>query len=633
MYKILFTCIYILFFVCAIHAESVNVSLSDSRVTEMSNGLISITIGSNGRISKMSLKNGTNVIGSNGVYFDYTSDKNRALSPTEAIIVRHTDDYAEVVYSNTSSNPKLQQGFIIRSGVSGVYSYIVVNGTKASEQVNMREMRVCTRLASNFLNGYVDDKMQGQIPSNSEMKTAEQAETTIADATYRMADGSIYTKYNWGQYIVKDSVHGLMSDNTGVWNIACSHEWANGGPMKQELTVHATSKSPITIQMLQGEHFGASSQYFKENETKIYGPFLIYLNQGTKQQMIDDAKKMAMRQQQEWPFSWFTNELFPKGRATVKGKINVTTGQSGDGLQVVLAEPGADIYSQGKNYIYWGETSADGSFNVPNVRPGNYSLYAYAKKGDITDELTTDNLQIEAGDCDLGTINWTPKKYENLLWMIGENNRLSDGFHLSDTLRSYLLPETVPADLTYTIGKSNPAEDWYYAQTKKGKWTVLFDNDKNYSGQAYLTASLAAVTNKPTVTITLNGTKIATWAWNTNDGAIYRSANQSGRHDLKTVSFDATLLKQGENTVTFELTNGTGRNGIMWDCIKLEAGTAITNGIKDAGSGVDNTTYVYKLDGTLAGVFHQQAQIQLPHGIYIIVKKDGSRISKQKICF
>ena len=421
--------------------------------------------------------------------------------------------------------------------------------------------------------------MQGRIPSNSEMKTAEQAENTVADATYKMADGSIYTKYDWAQYVVKDSLHGLMSDDTGVWNIACSHEWINGGPMKQELTVHATSKSPITIQMLQGEHMGASSQYYKEGERKIYGPFLIYLNKGTHEEMVADAKAMAHRQQEEWPFQWFSHELYPRERAAVRGCIDVTNHQSADGIQVVLAEPGGDVYSQGKRYIFWGKTNSDGRFTIKNVRPGDYSLYAYATKGEITDELTVNDIHIESGDQDLGTIAWTPIKYSNLLWMIGENNRLSDGYALSDAPRSYLLPESVPADLTFNVETDSPQTGWYYAQTKKGTWTVKFNCDQTYTGQAHLTASLAAVTSKPSITLKLNGTQLAVWNLSTNDGAIYRSANQSGKHQLKTLSFDASLLRSGANTLQLNLTNGTGRGGVMWDCLKLETGEQVASGV------------------------------------------------------
>ena len=223
----------------------------DGESYTMGNGLVELTIGSNGRINNLHLNGKTNVIGSSGVYFDYTAASNTGLNPTESRVVKQTADYAEVVYSNTKADLRIDQGFIMRRGISGVYVYVVAHGSEKSSAVNVREARVCTRLNSSFTNGYVDETMRGKIPTCREMEVAEREENTIQDATYRMADGSIYTKYNWAQYVVKDSLHGLMNINVGVWNIPCSHEWLNGGPMRQELTVHATSKSPITIQMLQ----------------------------------------------------------------------------------------------------------------------------------------------------------------------------------------------------------------------------------------------------------------------------------------------------------------------------------------------------------------------------------------------
>lgn len=186
---------------------------------KMSNGTVSVRIGSNGRISEMTFRGGPNVLASNGVYFDYTADKNDNLNPTTSKIVRQTADYAEVVFSNTTADLRFEQGFIMRKGVNGVYVYVVANGTPTSSGVNLREARVCTRLNSSFVNGYVDEVMNGKIPTNAEMAVAEREENVVQDATYRMADGSIYTKYDWAQYVVRDSLHGLMNVNSGVWNI------------------------------------------------------------------------------------------------------------------------------------------------------------------------------------------------------------------------------------------------------------------------------------------------------------------------------------------------------------------------------------------------------------------------------
>ncbi len=86
---------------------------------------------------------------------------------------------------------------------------------------------MCTRLASDFLDGYVDEVMQGTIPSNSVMQNVESDGTSnpnyVQDATYRLPDGTIYTKYNWAQFIAQDDFHGLMNGKVGVWNMPVSY--------------------------------------------------------------------------------------------------------------------------------------------------------------------------------------------------------------------------------------------------------------------------------------------------------------------------------------------------------------------------------------------------------------------------
>lgn len=540
----------------------------------MSNGIITLNIGKDGRAYKMFHEaNGTdNILGSSGIYFDYTADKNRALSPGKAEIVKLTDDYAEILYTNTSADLRFSQGYILRKGVSGVYTYVIANGTDKSSGVKVKEARVCTRLASTFLDGYVDDKMQGRIPSNAEMKMAEKDENKVQDATYRMEDGSIYTKYDWAQFIVNDSVHGLMNGKVGVWNIPCSYEWLNGGPMRQELTVHATSKSPITIQMLQGEHLGGAAQTYTDGESQIFGPFLIYVNSGAStEDMIADAKEEATRQRAQWPFQWFGNDLYPLDRSTVSGHIDITPGGSDSELQIVLGQPGTELIRQGKEYMYWTKTDANGNFSIPNVRKGNYSLYAYATSGTITDKFEYQGVVVTDDTTDLGDISWSTTVYDSLLWNIGENNRRADGFMISDDLRAYGLWEKVPANLTFCPGVSDLATDWYYAQCHNGTWTIKFNIDKVPDGNMHLTASVAGATNKPTVAIKVNGTSITSWNFSSNDAAIYRSATQAGRHWVKTCKFPASMLKEGENTIDLVMSGISKNGGVMYDCLKLES--------------------------------------------------------------
>lgn len=618
--------------------DGMSVDLQSSRACTMSNGIITLSIDASGKVKTMKhpANGDANILGNNGIYFDYTSNKNRALSAGKAEIVKQTDDYIEVLYTAGANSvlPTYQHGFILRKGESGVYTYVIVSGNSAhygsSGVGDIKETRVCTRLASDFLDGYVDAVMQGKIPSNDEMTVAEKTENTIQDATYRMADGSIYTKYNWAQFIDDDDFHGLMNGKVGVWNIPVSYEWLNGGPMRQELTVHATSKSPITIQMLQGEHIGASAQKYPDNTKQIFGPFFIYVNTGAdRDAMIADAAAKAAELKAQWPFKWFENECYPLDRATVSGKINVTTGQSADQIKVVLAEPGQELMTQGGKYIYWSKTDENGNFEIKNVRKGEYSLYAYATKGTITDELEYKNVNVNAEAVNLGTIEWAPETFTHLLWNIGENNRKADGFNRSDEPRSYEARDGHPATLTYTIGTSSPATDWYNAQTTNGTWTVLFNLDKTYDGDAKFTASIAGVSNTPKVTVKLNGVQLTSWSL-TDDGSLRRSATLAGRHRVRSVNFPASRLVAGENKLELVASNCKSGSGILYDCIKMEAGAS--SGLRDIAAPAaefDAPYQLYRIDGVKIGEFESLDEAPVAPGLYIF--RHGSETGKVRL--
>lgn len=573
-------------------ADGITMSVS-GMTTKMSstvnNRPLNITINSSGRISSVQY-NSNELLSSNGIYFDYTTaNGNQGLNPSKVTVVKNSADYCEVLYSATSGNTLFEQGFILRRDVPGIYTYVVATGTANSANEPVKEARVCCRLDETMLNGYVDWRMNGRIPSNSAMTEAEKSENTIQDATYRLADGSIYTKYNWANYIERDTLHGLYGRSNnyyGLFNIPVSYEWINGGCERQELTVHATSKSPITIQMLQGEHFGGEAMVLREGEKKLYGPFLIYL--AYSKNPVASARNQAATEAAAWPYQWFEHALYPRERGTVRGHLHVTTGQRNDSVRIILAqEKGKDPIEMMHGYQFWTLTDANGDFEIRNVRPDTYHLFAYAKAGEVTDMLEQDDITVQAGDNDLGTIMWTPKKYEELLWMIGQNDRRSSEFRLSDTLRQYGLWELVPANLTYTIGESNEKTDWYYAQTQKnGTWTIRFNVPGSmFNAQRpafHLTASIAGCAGSgSTINVKVNGTQRATWKPGVNDASVYRSAVNSGRHYLFTADIPNTGMKEGENTVTLQLTGSGSKDGIMYDCIKLEAGEPVTDGIHD----------------------------------------------------
>jgi len=554
--------------------DNVSVSVdTGNRTATMNNGIVSIAINSSGQVNSL-IYNGKNLVSNGGKFYFSYNDQNAysELSPGSVRIEKQNADYAEVVYSNTTGTLHIEQGFVMKKGESGIYSYVTVKGTPTA--IQLREMRVVYRVNPDLFDyGYVSESMQGLLPTVAVMKAVDAS--PIMDATYQLPDGSVYTKYNWANYIDKDDVHGLMSDNEGVWAIAASTEYMNGGPMKQELTVHATNKTPLILQMLQGEHFGASKQNYSTGVDKIYGPFFIYVNSGASHDdMVADAKQQAVIQKSQWPYQWLTNPLFPIDRTSVTGRINIPNGISPDKLQVVLAKPGVDIYDQGTDYMFWSKTNSDGQFTIPHVRPGQYSIYAYATEGEITDVFTMNNVNVSGSTKNLGDIEWVPAKYENLLWQIGDNDRLTEGFKISDTPRAYGLYDLPPSDLTYNVGTSKPETDWYYAQTKNGTWTVSFDNASMQSGNANLTVSIAGAANSPKVEVYINDVRKTTWSFG-NDASVYRSAVLGGHHEVKKLTFPASDLVVGNNTVKFKIIGVGSRGGVMYDYLKLESGKQV----------------------------------------------------------
>jgi rhamnogalacturonan endolyase len=171
----------------------------------------------------------------------------------------------------------------------------------------------------------------------------------------------------------------------------------------------------------------------------------------------------------------------------------------------------------------------------------------------------------------------------------------------------------VPSSLTYTIGESKENKDWYYAQTRNsGTWTIKFNLDSRPSGRACLTASIAGCSGTGTqITVTVNGTQRATWKPGVNDACVYRSALNSGRHYVFSTDFVNTGLKAGENTVQLRLSGAGSKDGIMYDCIKLEAGDIIT--------GIDHITDKNASEAEMPAKYFDNGRI--------VIEKNGVRYS------
>ena len=523
------------------------------------------------------LINGTGAKG----YFSFTAGgSNQNYSISEFYVKQNTDDVVEVQYvTNYKNGIRWVIEYIVTRDVPGVYNYAQLESKAGSGALN--EARMGLRVSPTLFNyAYVNEQTQGTLPTPAEMTVGgEGGCTKVTDATYKLADGT--------------------------------------GPMRQDLTVHATETTPIMLRHFHGNHFGGASALFTGNK-KLYGPHLIYVNQSSKAsvdeahaEMVADAKTQAVVEQNVWPnYSWLRDTEVKK-RGTVTGQITMSAEDADyfktTKLQVVLAQPGSKPMLQGTDYQFWAETDADGNFIINNVREGSYSLYAYALNGSATGYYVQDDVTVTNGNTTaFGTMVWVPdaNRYDEVLWQIGQSDHLADGFNMSGSIRQYGRTNSIPADLTFTIGESEEATDWYYAQAHNGTWTIKYNLTELPTYPLRLTiASAGAANAKLTVrsneTTSSNGVGVFRPV---HDGSVSRCATLAGRDSVVVFDIPVSKLKVGENSLnlsvwglsTDELGNDLG--GLMYDMIKLERKNSTIQVISEEtsmgfdGETVDNPT-------------------------------------------
>ncbi|MBI5810377.1 MAG: hypothetical protein HZB21_04220 [Deltaproteobacteria bacterium] len=532
----------------------------------MTNGLVTIRFDRNG--DAYSLAKGTRELLSSGgkIYLSYNTESYRRPKPDSLKVLRAGSNATEIVYLSSEYEFDVELHYIMLRGVSGVYCYVVMKNSRGGA-LTLVQLNLTMRVDYNIFNYAYTRERQGPMISPAQLRAAVQ----IQDATYMLKDGTVYTKYDWAAYEAEENVHGLCGNNYGVWVISASKEYANGGPLKQELMVHGTDTTPVILELLQGTHFGAGAAVVPAGWQKLYGPFLMYVNTGTNEGMIADALSEAGREEAQWPYQWMDHPLYPLERATVTGRFNIAHGNPAAGMTVILGKADGETYLQGKDYMFWARTDENGRFSIPRVRPGGYTLYAYATDGALTDEFRKDDITVGGNPItDLGDLDWQPPAHAHLLWSIGKADRMSGEFKFGGLARQYGLWEKVPADLTFNIGGSLESEDWYYAQTKTGIWDIVFNLDRAYPGEGVLTIAVAGVARGPKLDVIVNGQTVESFEFD-NDPTIYRSALRGGRYRLRTVRFPASFLKTGGNKISLKLKGVGDKGGIMYDMLKLEA--------------------------------------------------------------
>ncbi len=484
---------------------------------------------------------------------------------------------------------------ILHRGEPGVYLWVHYAHSANDAAAILEQTRLVMwahRGTDLFTHYVVNETHKGAFPTGEILDT-------VFDTTWLYKfDGIAHSKYETVNYIGDDLVHGMSGHGVGMWLIAPSREYVNGGPLRQELTVHQDSptqpdQNNILLWMLQGNHFGGPRISVTKGQiwSRFYGPAFLYFNQaGTDNANWDDAKQRASAEETKWPYSFVKNTDYPLDRGTVTGKVRIGDGASAKGAWVVLAPAGAtDWCMSADGYEFWTHVDAAGKFVLPKVRPGNYALFVSG--ADQFEDFVKQNVSVTANAVtDVGTLDWTPITHGDRLWEIGTADRSSAEFKSADDFRHFdnhvRYIKSFPNDVTFTIGRSKESEDWNFAQwawySKQPYWSVMFDSDKPMSGTGTLTLGFVAFDDYRGLQATLNGKAIGEPIHFAKTGmAAYRCGRQDSQYHVASVTFDASLIHAGTNELRLGLVgaipyadnkdmlpNAVGE--VMYDAVRME---------------------------------------------------------------
>ena len=361
--------------------------------------------------------------------------------------------------------------------------------------------------------------------------------------------------------------------------------------------------------------------------------------------LFQDALDQAKSEKSRWPYDWVNGVDYPHKdqRGNVTGQLVLNDPQAATTklphLTIGLAHPdytsraGGFVQRSGNGnvvtwehdgnyYQFWTDGTEDGKFTISNVRPGTYTLHAFADG--VLGEFAQSNIIVVAGQSlDLGKIEWKPVRYGKQIWDIGYPDRTAGKFFKGDGADYWLwgwplrYPLLFPNDITYTIGKSDYHKDWFFEEVPHAEstawinptakdpanqrfgwikagtrgedmwntighgrattWTIKFNMDKASQGTASLrvalagsdgTAGLANPGAPGGLAVGVNGQSAGTIRFISTNAIRYNTDKGVWREYTQT--FDAALLKPGENEIQLTVPAGEVTSGVVYDYLRLE---------------------------------------------------------------
>jgi rhamnogalacturonan endolyase len=263
-----------------------------------------------------------------------------------------------------------------------------------------------------------------------------------------------------------------------------------------------------------------------------------------------------------------------------------------------------DWQRDAKYYQFWTPADAEGRFYIPQVRPGRYTLRVFADG--IIGEAAQEGVQVHAGQTNqLGGVRWQPVRFGRTLWQIGVPDRTAREFRNGDRYwqwgQYFNYPREFPNDVNFIIGRSDWRRDWNYVQPPRietgavtpvseadeledspqlparlGRdairpttWTIQFDHPRALRGRATLRLAFCGTHQGCNVVVGVNGTEIGETGLLPSTSAMQRDGIRAFWIE-KCLSFDAALLRRGQNRITLHSPAQTWSQGVMYDCVRLE---------------------------------------------------------------
>ena len=526
----------------------------------LDNGILHVLISSNGSVDSIKylqpgwpgtpVANGTEVVSQSGVnfgnhmaiYYYWYPDGNgdcaylNTTTNNSGIDLAYLRTYNPAVDSVVAD---VELHYRVGQGDTGLYAYLIVRHPASysvyTNNLNISFIQCLWPTAhdnTNFLceNSYVDDGVRYGLKLNRVYQKRNGLQPNFWDNYHTIAVTNInipkevieYTtgvfagctngKYSYTFDYPKLSAFGMASDlnQIGLWFVAGGHEYQNNGPTACEYS--GGIGGIITFEPLIA-HYGNTglSVAHTADFTRIYGPWLFYLNSQTNGAACwADSQQQALAEQQAWPYTWLTNSVYqPRSqRAMVSGQLVIQDPlrpeATAAGAWVGLAAPDSGVENdphdwqlQSDGYQFWTRCAADGTFTLPPVTTFSpygtnavYELYAYcAGTNGSVGQFQTGPFTFAPGTVtNLGTLTWTvPHQGDSIGWEIGYPDRTAAEFRHGD---DYAVPgwwldfaNEFPNPMTFTVGVSNWTNDWNYVQgayftpgaTNNMVWNIQFN--------------------------------------------------------------------------------------------------------------------------------------------------------------